>query len=109
MSKDYYKTLGVSKGASVEEIQKAYRALARKHHPDLNPDDKTAKQKFQEVQQAYETLSDPKKRQMYDQFGSDYEQMGAGPGPGGSPFSGGGGQVLPLSAGRDGSGVQGGQ
>jgi DnaJ-class molecular chaperone len=78
MSKDYYKTLGVSKSASTEEIQKAYRNLARKYHPDLNPDDKTAKQKFQDVQQAYETLNDPKKKQMYDQFGSDYEQMGGG-------------------------------
>lgn len=98
MSKDYYKTLGVSKGASAEEIQKAYRNLARKYHPDLNPDDKTAKQKFQDVQQAYETLNDPKKKQMYDQFGSDYEQMGGGPGggfPGGNPFGGGGGQVPP--------------
>lgn len=99
MSKDYYKTLGVSKGASTEEIQKAYRTLARKYHPDLNPDDKTAKQKFQDVQQAYETLSDPKKKQMYDQFGSDYEQMGGGPGaggfPGGNPFGGGGGGQVP--------------
>lgn len=92
MSKDYYKTLGVSKGASAEEIQKAYRNLARKYHPDLNPDDKTAKQKFQDVQQAYETLNDPKKKQMYDQFGSDYEQMGGG---GANPFAGGGGQVPP--------------
>lgn len=94
MSKDYYKTLGVSRSASTEEIQKAYRNLARKYHPDLNPDDKTAKQKFQDVQQAYETLNDPKKKQMYDQFGSDYEQMG---GPGGNPFAGGGGggQVPP--------------
>src|SRR5690606_135089 len=76
------------------EIQKAYRKLARKYHPDLNPDDKTAKQKFQEVQQAYETLNDPKKRQMYDQFGSDYEQLGGAPaGGGGNPF--GGGQVPP--------------
>jgi DnaJ-class molecular chaperone len=97
MSKDYYKTLGVSKGASAEEIQKAYRNLARKYHPDLNPDDKTAKQKFQDVQQAYETLNDPKKKQMYDQFGSDYEQLGGGAGgfPGGNPFGGGGGQVPP--------------
>lgn len=98
MSKDYYKTLGVSKGASAEEIQKAYRGLARKYHPDLNPDDKTAKQKFQDVQQAYETLNDPKKKQMYDQFGSDYEQMGGGgPNPfaGGAPFGGGGGTQVP--------------
>lgn len=90
MSKDYYKTLGVSKSASAEEIQKAYRNLARKYHPDLNPDDKTAKQKFQDVQQAYETLNDPQKKRMYDQFGSDYEQMGGGGGP---QFQG--GQVPP--------------
>ena len=90
MSKDFYKTLGVSKSASAEEIQKAYRNLARKYHPDLNPDDKTAKQKFQDVQQAYETLNDPKKKQLYDQFGSDYEQMGGGAGP---QFTG--GQVPP--------------
>jgi DnaJ-class molecular chaperone len=90
MSKDYYKTLGVSRSASSDEIQKAYRNLARKYHPDLNPDDKSAKQKFQDVQQAYETLNDPKKKQMYDQFGSDYEQMAGGAGP---QFTG--GQVPP--------------
>lgn len=94
MSKDYYETLGVARGASNEEIQKAYRKLARKYHPDLNPDDKTAKQKFQDVQTAYETLNDPKKKQLYDQFGSAYEQMGGGaPGGGGNPFAG--GQVPP--------------
>jgi DnaJ-class molecular chaperone len=94
MSKDYYEILGVNRGASTEEIQKAYRKLARKYHPDLNPDDKTAKQKFQDVQTAYETLNDPKKKQMYDQFGAGYEQMG-GAAAGGNPFAGGGGQVPP--------------
>lgn len=88
MSQDYYELLGVGRTASTDEIQKAYRKLARKYHPDMNPDDATAKQKFQEVQQAYDTLSDDKKRKMYDQFGSDYEKMGQGPPPG---WTGGGG------------------
>lgn len=89
MAEDYYKALGVSRTASPEEIQKAYRKLARKYHPDMNPDDKAAKSKFQDVQKAYDTLSDPEKRKMYDQFGSAYEQMGSGGGPGagaGGPF-----------------------
>lgn len=83
MAEDYYKALGVSQSASPEEIQKAYRKLARKYHPDMNPDDKAAKNKFQEVQKAYDTLSDPEKRKMYDQFGSAYEQMGGAGGAGG--------------------------
>lgn len=84
MAEDYYKVLGVSRGASDDEIQKAYRDLARKYHPDLNPDDAKAKEKFQSVQKAYEVLSDAKKREMYDRFGSNYENMGGGgAGPGG--------------------------
>ena len=88
MSKDLYKILGVSRGASSDEIQKAYRAAARKFHPDLNPDDDTAKAKFQEIQSAYEILGDAEKRQMYDQYGSSFEQMnrGGGPGAGPNPF-----------------------
>jgi DnaJ-class molecular chaperone len=82
MAKDYYATLGVSRTASPEEIQKAYRNLARKYHPDMNPDDATAKKKFQEVQSAFEVLSDADKRERYDQFGSDFESVGAGGGPG---------------------------
>lgn len=82
MSQDYYAALGVSRGASQDEIQKAYRKLAKKYHPDMNPDDKTAQKKFKEVQQAYDILSDEKKRKLYDQFGSDFEQMGAGGGGG---------------------------
>ncbi len=85
MAEDYYQALGVNRTASPDEIQKAYRKLARKYHPDMNPDDAAAKKKFQEVQKAYETLNDPEKRKKYDQFGSAYEQMGAG-GPGGGPF-----------------------
>ncbi len=68
--KDYYKTLGIGKNASQDEIKKAYRKLARKYHPDLNPGDKNAEQKFKEINEAYEVLNDPKKRTEYDQFGS---------------------------------------
>jgi len=87
MSEDYYKVLGVSRSASDDEIQKAYRGLARKHHPDLNPDDKQAKEKFQRIQTAYDVLSDSKKREMYDRYGSSFETMGAGgPGAGGARY-----------------------
>ena len=92
MADDYYATLGVGRGASDEEIQSAYRQLARKYHPDLNPDDDKAKAKFQEVQNAFEVLNDPKKREMYDRYGSAYESMGGGPGAGGPhPWAGAGG------------------
>jgi len=81
MAEDYYKTLGVGRDASSADIQKAYRKLARKYHPDLNPDDKTAKGKFQEVQRAFDVLNDPSKRELYDRYGSSFESMGAGAGP----------------------------
>ena len=84
MAEDYYKILGVSRDASQEEIEKAYRKLARKYHPDMNPDDQTAKKKFQQVQAAFDMLSDPQKREMYDRYGSSFETMGAG-GPRGEP------------------------
>ncbi|MBV8844964.1 MAG: molecular chaperone DnaJ [Bryobacterales bacterium] len=77
---DYYETLGVERKADAEEIRKAYRKLARKHHPDLNPGDKAAEDRFKKVQEAYDVLSDPKKKQMYDQVGF-YSENGA-PGPG---------------------------
>jgi DnaJ-class molecular chaperone len=82
MADDYYKTLGVKRDASQAEIQKAYRDLARKYHPDLNPDDKTAKKKFQEVQTAFDVLNDPGKREMYDRYGANFEQFSQGAGPG---------------------------
>jgi len=96
MAEDYYTTLEISRTATPEDIQKSYRNLARKYHPDLNPDDKKAKAKFQQVQKAFETLNDEKKRKLYDQFGPDYEQMAAGGGPrpggpGGQSWGGGGG------------------
>jgi curved DNA-binding protein len=70
---DYYKILGVSKNASEEDIKKAYRKLARKHHPDLNPNDKEAHKKFQQINEANEVLSDPAKRKKYDQYGKDWQ------------------------------------
>lgn len=76
MARDYYQVLGVSRNASQAEIQKAYRELARKYHPDLNPKDKDAKRKFQEVQEAFEVLNDPKKREMYDRYGSSFQGAG---------------------------------
>ena len=70
---DYYKILGIDKSATPEEIKNAYRKLARKHHPDLNPNDKTANKKFQELNEANEVLSDPEKRKKYDQYGKDWK------------------------------------
>src|SRR5580658_2537458 len=66
---DYYETLGVPKKASAGDVRKAYRKLARKHHPDLNPGDKAAEDRLKKVQEAYDVLSDDKKKQMYDQVG----------------------------------------
>jgi molecular chaperone DnaJ len=73
-TKDYYQSLGVKRDASADDIRKAYRRLARKYHPDLNPGDKAAEERFKEIQEAYDVLSEPKKRKMYDQFGFYSEQ-----------------------------------
>lgn len=74
---DYYKVLEIEKGASEAEIKKAYRKLARKYHPDLNPDNKEAEAKFKQVNEANEVLSDPEKRKKYDQYGKDWQHAGA--------------------------------
>jgi curved DNA-binding protein len=88
--KDYYKTLGVAKTATEKEIKQAFRKLARKLHPDVNPGDKTAESRFKEVNEAYEVLGDPDKRKKYDELGANwrmYEHAGAQ--PSGGPFAGG--------------------
>jgi DnaJ-class molecular chaperone len=94
--KDYYSTLGVAKTSTEKEIKQAYRKLARKHHPDVNPGDKSAETRFKEINEAYEVLGDPAKRKKYDELGANwrmYEQAGAAGGPGagqawGAPFGG---------------------
>jgi molecular chaperone DnaJ len=97
--KDYYATLGLKKTASSDEVRKAFRKLARKYHPDVNPGDKRAEEKFKELSEANEVLSDPKKRKIYDQLGfysenidpkaaQAYAQAGGGPGRAGGPFGG---------------------
>lgn len=80
--KDYYATLGVAKNADEKEIKQAYRRLARKYHPDVNPGDKSSEEKFKEISEAYEVLSDPQKRKKYDQFGDQWNKVGKAP-PGG--------------------------
>ena len=100
--RDYYEVLGVSKDADEDTLKKAYRKLAKKYHPDANPGDKEAEAKFKEASEAYSVLSDPQKRQQYDQFGhAAFEQGGAGAGGFGGGFSNGGGTYW-SSSGDDG-------
>src|SRR3989337_3657647 len=96
MAKDYYDILGVSRTASDKDIKQAYRKLARKHHPDVNPGDASADARFKEINEAYEVLADPDKRRKYDELGANWRQyeqahqQGQGFPPG-SPFGFGGG------------------
>ncbi len=121
--KDYYGTLGVKKTATSDEIRKAFRKLARKYHPDVNPGDKKAEEKFKEISEANDVLSEEKKRKIYDQFGFYSDNIdaaaaeaaarggyrGGSPGGGGQPRAGGGGQEVPFDfGGFDFSGFQGG-
>lgn len=97
MAKDYYDILGVSRSATDKDIKQAYRKLARKHHPDVNPGNKGSEQKFKEINRAYEVLSDPEKRKKYDRFGENWERAeqmaGAGAGAAGGQWGFPGGRV----------------
>src|SRR5512142_2448950 len=84
---DFYQVLGVNRKASADEIRKAYKRLARKSHPDVNPGDKSAEERFKRIQEAYDVLSDPKKRSIYDQYGFYSENFKEQPG-GGRGFEG---------------------
>src|ERR1044072_1335699 len=87
-TRDYYEVLGVKREASEDEIKKAYRKLARKFHPDLNPGDKTAEDQFKQLQGAYDVLSDAENRKLYDQYGENWRAVKAGgepPPPGWQP------------------------
>src|SRR5919199_5968220 len=93
-TRDYYEVLGVSRSANEDQIKAAYRKLARKFHPDLNPGDKTAEERFKELQEAYEVLSDSEKRKLYDQYGENWravQQGGGAPPPGWEGFRAGSG------------------
>jgi curved DNA-binding protein len=88
--RDYYETMGVSKTSSADEIKSAFRKLARKHHPDLAKDKKAAEEKFKEINEAYEVLSDPEKRKKYDEYGANWQHAGNGFPPGGGAAGRGG-------------------
>ena len=102
--KDYYKALGVEKTATAEQIKKAYRKLARQHHPDVNPNDKGAEQKFKDINEANEVLSDPEKRKKYDQFGADWQRYQQQPGGGRAGQPGGGFDWSQYTQGQGGGG-----
>src|SRR5690349_21462850 len=102
--KDYYTTLGVSKTATDKEIKQAFRKLARKYHPDVNPGDKGAEARFKEVNEANEVLSDPAKRKKYDELGANWRQYENAPPGAGGPFGGG----APFGGGWSTGGGQGG-
>lgn len=101
MERDYYKTLGVARSADQDAIKKAFRKLARQYHPDANKGDKKSEEKFKEINEAYETLSDPEKRKLYDRMGSNYRQYAQN---GGATGEAGGGQWSPFSRGANGAG-----
>src|SRR5687768_3146626 len=87
--KDYYATLGVTKTSTDKEIKQAFRKLARKHHPDVNPNDKAAETKFKEINEAYEVLGDPAKRKKYDELGANWRMYEQAEAQGGAnPFAG---------------------
>lgn len=101
--RDYYETLGLKKDASHEEVRTAFRKLARKYHPDVAKDKKAAEEKFKEINEAYEVLSDPEKRKKYDAYGQHWEQVGAGAGAGAAPGSAAGGGWHEYSGGFGGA------
>ena len=107
--KDYYQTLGVGKTSTEKEIKQAFRKLARKFHPDVNPGDKTAEAKFKEINEAYEVLGDADKRRKYDELGANwrmYEQAQGQGFPGGSPFGGGAQDAWTINMGGSGGGYR---